>query len=154
MKITKGFYQKNENNGYDNYTPLGTDGQLVDMISGVNLEYELKLGTKHLVSIETEDDITTIVEHYASPTEVEVTPGTKYYSLVTEIDSDPDATTTQPVGGIAVVSTVITASLYWNDKTTTPVTEKLLKVKESRIIDITVGEESYTRIEEDYREGE
>lgn len=36
----KGFYQK----PYTTFHPFGTDGQLIDMLSGLNLEEQLKIG--------------------------------------------------------------------------------------------------------------
>ena len=46
--------------------PLGTDGQLVDMLSGLDLEEEFLIGPNHYVSINEEENITTIREWYFS----------------------------------------------------------------------------------------
>jgi len=51
VKTIKGSRQKNTTGGYADYIPFGADGEYVDMLSGLNLERELKLGGDHLTSI-------------------------------------------------------------------------------------------------------
>jgi len=143
MKITKGFYQKNQDNTYGSYTPFGTDGQLVDMISGLNLEYELKLGTEHDVQIHNDSEtLTTIIENYAAPDDVD---DSKYYQVVTSIDSAPS----QPGIVGRTLTTQITTELRWIDKSVSPNVNKLLKTKITNIFAI-LDESGDTQIEETY----
>lgn len=57
--------RKKKSNGYSSY-PIGSDGQYVDMSSGLDLEEELKLGGNHQVEIveNKEENKTQIVEYY------------------------------------------------------------------------------------------
>ncbi len=52
--------------GYTADIPIGAQGYLIDMLSGLDLEQELKLGNDHYVTIEEDDDITEIKEWYFS----------------------------------------------------------------------------------------
>lgn len=144
MKITKGFYQKNQDNTYGSYTPFGTDGQLVDMISGLNLEYELKLGTEHDVQIHNDSEtLTTVIENYAAPDNID---NSKYYQVVTSIDNDPP----QPEEIVGrFLTTQITTELHWIDKSVSPNIDKLLKTKITNIFTLT-NESRDTQIEETY----
>jgi len=45
MERAKGFRKKGEY-GYDSLIPFGSDGILIDMLSGLHLEYELVIGGK------------------------------------------------------------------------------------------------------------
>lgn len=57
--------RKKEINGFGAPVPLGTDGLLVDMLSGLDLEEELKLGNNHSATITQIDNNTTqIKEQY------------------------------------------------------------------------------------------
>lgn len=109
MKRIKGVRQK-QNGAYPTFVPLGTDGQFIDMISDLNLEYELKLGVKHVANItrdEYNEDITYILEYYATPQEVQQ--GGTFYSVETTIDgtghavAEPDWYATDDMD----------AKLYW-----------------------------------------
>ena len=51
VKTIKGSRQKNSTGNYADYIPFGADGEYIDMLSGLNLERELKLGGDHLTSI-------------------------------------------------------------------------------------------------------
>lgn len=64
MDRIKGLRQKQANGTFASLVPFGTDGNLVDMSSGLNNEEELKLGGNHEVSIVTNNDVTTVTELY------------------------------------------------------------------------------------------
>ena len=54
-----------ENGQFLNNIPIGTDGLLVDMLSGLDLEEQLRLGNDHYVEIqEVDEDTTNIKEWY------------------------------------------------------------------------------------------
>lgn len=140
MERIKGLRQKRSDSEYFPFMPFGTDGQYIDMISELNLEYELKLGPKHIASIENyidsetgliDDNITIIVENYATPSEV-ATPGKSYYQVRTEIDASGQSTEQEET----YIAAVITATLYWMSNSyedATDVTEKLIKGKSTTI---------------------
>lgn len=50
-------------NGF-NIVPLGADGSFIDMVSGLDLEEQLKLGGNHSASINIIDDKTTQIKEY------------------------------------------------------------------------------------------
>jgi len=54
MNRIKGLRKKTGTSSYGNLVPFGTDGILVDMLSGLDNEEELKLGGNHNVSITTD----------------------------------------------------------------------------------------------------
>lgn len=56
--------QKSINNSYPISIPLGADGFLIDMFSGLDLEEELKLGNDHYVEIKDNNGVTEIKEWY------------------------------------------------------------------------------------------
>lgn len=57
--------RQKQNNSFSTGIPLGTDGKLVDMFSGLDLEEELRLGGKSNISItETEQQVQIIERHY------------------------------------------------------------------------------------------
>lgn len=57
--------QKNSSGTYPTKgIPLGVDGLLVDMLSSLDLEEELRLGNDHYVEIQDNDDTTVIKEWY------------------------------------------------------------------------------------------
>lgn len=56
--------RKRSNNSFLDGIPIGTDGLLVDMISGLDLEEQLKLGGNHYVDIKQTDTQTEIREWY------------------------------------------------------------------------------------------
>ena len=59
MERIKGIRQKIGSGQYSSFVPFGTDGQFIEMISELNLEYELKLGTKHLAKIDEDEETNT-----------------------------------------------------------------------------------------------
>ena len=46
MQRIKGFRKKGASNNYNALIPFGSDGILIDMLSGLHLEYELVIGGK------------------------------------------------------------------------------------------------------------
>lgn len=62
---TKGMRQKTGTNEYDVFVPFGSDGKYIDMDSSLDLEEELKLGGSHYVTINEDENITSIIENYA-----------------------------------------------------------------------------------------
>ena len=154
MNVMKGIRQK-VNGQYNTMVPFGADGQFIDMFSDLNLEYELKVGPRHLAAIEaTSDTLTTVIENYATPDQV-TTPNEQFYRVKTEIDSEGEL-----IDDHTIITDIITASLYWVtvvDGTEDNDIEKLLKVKQSTITEITVDpdpgdEEGETKINYDIQE--
>ena len=99
MDRIKGLRQKQSDSSYNSLIPFGTDGVLVDMLSGLDNEQELKLGGNH-TSVITEVNATTtsIVETYKALDNTTVT-----YVVETTIVENNDS------------STDITISLKQND---------------------------------------
>ena len=65
MERIKGIRQKTGAGQYSNFVPFGSDGQLIDMASELNLEYELKLGPRHITKIiNTDNSDNEIIEGY------------------------------------------------------------------------------------------
>lgn len=95
VKTIKGTRQKIATGSYADYVPFGADGEYVDMMSGLNLERELKLGGDHLTSIVQRNGQTVVTEKYAKAS---VT--TNFYKVVTTIAESNGSTT-------------ITSVLYW-----------------------------------------
>lgn len=56
--------QKSSSGNYLAGIPIGTDGLLVDMLSNLDLEEELRLGGNHYVEIQDDDQATRIYEWY------------------------------------------------------------------------------------------
>ena len=145
MDRTKGLRQK-INGQYSTFIPFGTDGELVDMLSELNLEHELKIGPKHVANITEESDtVTTIVEFYATPQEAR-TPYTSFYTVKTKVDSttwNPSDTDIPdepiPVPGPEehiVISNKIDTQLYRstvNDTDPITMTDVFLKRKHTEI---------------------
>ena len=63
-KRTKGMRQKLGTNSYDVFVPFGSDGKYIDMDSSLDLEEELKLGGSHYVTINEDENTTSITENY------------------------------------------------------------------------------------------
>lgn len=99
MDRIKGLRQKQSDSSYNSLIPFGTDGVLVDMLSGLDNEQEIKLGGNH-TSVITEVNATTtsIVETYKALDNTTVT-----YVVETTIVENNDS------------STNITISLKQND---------------------------------------
>lgn len=117
VQTIKGSHKKIGASSYDVFIPFGTDGNYVDMLSGLSLERELKLGGDHGTSIlENEDGSFQISEKYA-PAAATVS----YYRVDTNINSDADT---------------IVQKLYWIDQNGQ---SSLKKTKTISIIEETNG---------------
>lgn len=122
VKTIKGSRQKNTTGDYADYIPFGADGEYIDMLSGLNLERELKLGGDHLTSIVEQDGVTTITQKYADDESTG-----KYYKVITTISESAAGTT-------------ITSELHWLDNTGTDVlknTKTIVIADEDTSTDIT-----------------
>ena len=64
MERVKNLRKKITPNSFGDPIPIGTDGILVDMLSGLDNEQELKLGGNHIADISEDGNITTIIEQY------------------------------------------------------------------------------------------
>ena len=89
MDRIKGLRQKQSDSSYNSLIPFGTDGVLVDMLSGLDNEQEIKLGGNH-TSVITEVNATTtsIVETYKALDNTTVT-----YIVETTIVENNDSST-------------------------------------------------------------
>lgn len=68
----KGLHVKISSDSYSPLKPFGSDGQLIDMLSSLDLEEELKLGGNHYVELEEDDDNDVLVIkewYYTQPKE-------------------------------------------------------------------------------------
>lgn len=123
VKTIKGSRQKNATgSGYADYIPFGADGEYVDMLSGLNLERELKLGGDHLASIVEQNGVTVITQKYA-----DTTANNKYYKVITTISEGDGGTT-------------ITSELHWFDSLGTDIlknTKTITIADEDTSTDIT-----------------
>lgn len=77
-KVTKSFTQKGIN-GETYY--FGTDGQLVDMLSGLNLQEQLKFGTPERIVIQDQEDSFKVIQYFFDLN------GDPTYSVVTDINN-------------------------------------------------------------------
>lgn len=102
VQTIKGSRQKTAS-GYSDYLPFGADGKYIDMLSGLDLEKQLKLGGDHSASIRQVNGNTVITEKYADDNAVGA-----YYKVVTTISESEDPQTGTPM-------TTITSQLYWVD---------------------------------------
>ena len=99
----KGLHIKDSPNSYSNLKPFGSDGQLIDMLSSLDLEEELKLGGNHYVELEEDDnnDVLVIKEwYYTQPKENKTRAAMSQfctYSVVTSF-TENTATTAIDVG--------------------------------------------------------
>lgn len=90
----KGLRQKQSTGIFADLVPFGTDGILVDMLSGLDNEQELKLGGNHTTTItETininNEPVTTITEFYKDKTGTNIV-----YTVVNEIIEHINGSTT------------------------------------------------------------
>ena len=124
----KGLRKKQSNGAFGEFKPFGTDGTLVDMLSGLDNEQELKLGGNHSASIVESvvntENVTTITERYLDKTNTTI-----QYSVVTNITSHSNGSTT-------IVSTLYSGS----DLTTTPLNVKTTTIPANGAVDFTIGE--------------
>lgn len=124
VETIKGARQKTADNTYSRFLPFGTDGEYIDMMSGLDLEKELKLGGDHLSSIEEYSNGTTkITEKYAKEEDTQ-----NYYQVETTIEESS-------------LGTRITSELYWITSS-----EKILR---KRKIIIISEEDNITEIKEE-----
>ncbi len=108
MDRIKGLRQKQSDSSYNSLVPFGTDGILVDMLSGLDNEQEFKLGGNHTsVITEVNDTTTTIVETYKALDNSTVT-----YTVETTIVENADSSTSITIvlkrGGTIINSKAIT----------------------------------------------
>ena len=97
INTIKGTRQKTGNNTYGQFFPFGTDGQYIDMASGLDLEKELKLGGDHYVSVqELANNETKITENYTT-----INNNVDFYQVETSIKQTNQGTT------------LIKCQLYW-----------------------------------------
>ena len=90
MDRIKGLRQKKPDNSFAALVPFGTDGLLVDMLSGLDNEQELKLGGNHSsVITEVDENTTTVVETYK-----ELDNTTETYKVETSVVENQDGSTT------------------------------------------------------------
>lgn len=117
VQTIKGSRKKIGATSYDVFIPFGTDGKYVDMLSGLTLEQELKLGGDHGVSIvENDDGSIDISEKYT------ISDNTKsFYRVDTNISAAADQ---------------IVQKLYWIDDSGQ---STLKKTKTISIIEETNG---------------
>lgn len=89
----KGIREKNSGS-YNSLVPFGTDGNLVDMASGLDLEEQFKLGGDHSTTIDTDaNGVVNIIENYA--TSAVMGDSTKsYYQVSTRIRNNSDKSIT------------------------------------------------------------
>lgn len=103
VQTIKGVRQKTGQNSYPVYVPFGVDGEYTDMLSGLTLEKEIKMGGDHLTTISTQQDGSTLITEKYAPNATTV----NYYQLVTNISQ------------VANVGTVIASTLSWIDNSQT-----------------------------------
>ena len=108
MDRIKGLRQKQSDSSYNSLVPFGTDGILVDMLSGLDNEQEFKLGGNHTsVITEVNDTTTTIVETYKALDNSTVT-----YTVETTIVENANSSTSITIvlkrGGTIINSKAIT----------------------------------------------
>ena len=125
---SKGLRQKQPNGSFGPFVPFGTDGTLVDMLSGLNNELEMKLGGNHtstiVESVVQEENVTTITERYKA-----IDNNTVVYSVVTTITEHANGSTT-------IVSAIYSGS----DTTLTPLNVKTITIPSDGTVDFTIGE--------------
>lgn len=95
----KGTRQKNSSGSYSNFIPFGTDGEYVDMLDGLSLERQLKLGGPCVTSFQQNNNGYIITEKYGNASAT-----TDYYEVVTTVTDTND-------GSISKLVCI----LYWID---------------------------------------
>lgn len=88
MQKIKGLRQKQTDGTFNSLVPFGTDGILVDMLSGLDSEEEFKIGGNHSSTIVEENGLTTIEEIY---TDLD---STILYKVISSIQDNNDDSTT------------------------------------------------------------
>lgn len=118
VQYIAGSRKKVGNGSYEPMIPFGVGGQYVNMLSGLTLERELKLGQDHQVSIVQNDDGSIdITETYQKPGD------TKYYKVLTNINDE---------------ATTIVQKLYWVEGTGTET------LKKTKTVSINQEEDGYS----------
>ena len=124
----KALRKKQANGSFTGLVPFGTDGTLVDMLSGLDNEQEIKLGGNHtstiVESVVQDENVTTITERYKA-----IDNTTVRYSVVTTITEHNDGSTT-------IVSAIYSGS----DITLTPLNVKTITIPPNGTVDFTIGE--------------
>lgn len=126
----KGLRQKESTGLFTDFIPFGTDGILVDMLSGLDNEQEIKLGGNHTAAItetinKDNEPVTTITESYKDRTGTVV-----QYTVVNEIIEHEDGSTT------------ITGAIYHgSDITTEALNIKTITIPTMVDSSITIEEE-------------
>lgn len=125
---SKGLRQKQANGSFGAFVPFGTDGTLVDMLSGLDNEIEMKLGGNHtstiVESVVQDENVTIITERYKDRTNNVIV-----YTVVTKITEHTDGSTT-------IVSAIYSGS----DTTLTPLNVKTITIPPDGTVDFTIGE--------------
>ena len=101
MERVKGLHKKTTASSFGPLVPIGTDGTLVDMLSGLDNEQELKLGGNHIAEISEDGNSTTIIEQYCKNDAAK----TIVYTVKTIVTDNADGSTT------------ITINIYNGDST-------------------------------------
>jgi len=127
MQRVKSVRKKTSEGTFGSAIPFGTDGILVDMLSGLDNEQELKIGGNHVSSIEEDGNNTTITEVFKDLTNTNI-----LYTLITVITEINNTTT-------------ITMNLYSGEYEVgaTPLRFKTITFSETAI-DTTITEELVT----------
>ena len=128
----KGLRQKLSDGSFDSLVPFGTDGALVDMLSGLDNEIEMKLGGNHtatiIESIEQNEPTTTVIEKYIDKNDLQ----NIYYSLKTVITEHADGSTT-------IVSAIYPGD-YTEDDAILPLNTKTITIPSNGTANFTIGE--------------
>ena len=82
MEKVKSLYKKTAVNSFGNLIPIGSEGQYIDMLSGLDNEQELKLGGNHTTSISINNNVTTITEDYKKADNTTIV-----YKVITTIEN-------------------------------------------------------------------
>lgn len=90
MERVKGLHKKTTASSFGPLVPIGTDGTLVDMLSGLDNEQELKLGGNHIAEISEDGNSTTIIEQYCKNDAAK----TIVYTVKTIVTDNIDGSTT------------------------------------------------------------
>lgn len=97
----KEFYQKIEGGNAAAFY-LGTDGELVDMFSGLDLEEQLKISGPSRVIVEEGPNSFTVFEYYSSYGE----DATIYYTVVTQVNESSESWITNTSSSLIFASQV------------------------------------------------
>ena len=96
----KGLRRK-ENGQFSSFIPFGTQGEYVDMYSGLSLEQELLLGSQHSVAITKNSDAKTTINDYYIDAQ-----GIKLYEVETVIEKKADPSRTEIISSLYIISQI------------------------------------------------